>query len=136
MKITLCGSTKFMEAFTDWNIILTKAGFLVYSVCTSLKNNGEQNLNDGDTIKRRLDLVHLGKILESDAIVVLNKDKYIGDSTKREIEWATMNDKPVYWLELPIPGSAYPGMSVWHLHSKFTGLPIAQIVGTEKYTQV
>ncbi len=33
MKITLCGSTKFKKEFEEWNIKLTMAGHIVYSVC-------------------------------------------------------------------------------------------------------
>jgi hypothetical protein len=46
-----------------------------------------------------LDLVHLSKIEESDTIVVLNAGDYIGDSTKREVAWARIREKDVYWIE-------------------------------------
>jgi hypothetical protein len=98
MRITLCGSAKFEDAFHEWNEKLTLAGHIVYDLAVhpSIKG-GEKNWYDEDT-KIRLDLAHLGKILNSDAIVVLNVEGYFGDSTKREIAWAKMNGKGIFWL--------------------------------------
>jgi hypothetical protein len=45
--------------------------------------------------------MHLSKIANSDAIVVLNKDGYVGYSTTREIWWARICKKGVIWLEKP-----------------------------------
>ena len=49
--------------------------------------------------KKQLDNLHKDKILISDAIYVVNKDGYIGDSTKSEIEYATKQGKKVNYLE-------------------------------------
>ena len=95
MKITLCGSTKFMEEFNKANLYLTLSGHIVYSVATTV--HGELEVTDEE--KDLLDLVHFSKILNSDIIVVLNVDGYIGYSTNREIMWARMQDKPIYYLE-------------------------------------
>src|SRR5688500_16229706 len=117
MKITLCGSTRFMEAFGDWNVILTKAGHIVYTVTTSFKGEALLHHNpamgDEDETKRRFDLIHLQKITESDAIVVLNVDGYYGESTRREIEWARMLRKQVYWLQNTKLDVGVLGTSVW-----------------------
>lgn len=48
-----------------------------------------------------LDLVHLRKIQESEAIVVINPGGYIGFSTKREIMWAIMLNKLIFAIESP-----------------------------------
>lgn len=100
MKITLCGSTRFKETFVKANYELGFAGHIVYSI------NGfghADNLNMTEEDKRRLDLIHLKKILESDAVCVVgshdDKTTYVGNSTRREIEWALLNSKRVYfWL--------------------------------------
>lgn len=144
MKITLCGSTRFMEAFGDWNVILTRAGHVVYTVCTSFKGNlqmggtvamleSDPSVGDELEIKRRFDLIHLQKITESDAIVVLNVGGYFGDSTRREIEWARMLRKQVFWLEHTQIGAAPLGTSVWQLYNCFDDKPIRSVPGTEKY---
>ena len=95
MRITLCGSTRFRPAFELWNRRFTLAGFLVYSV------SGFGHAGDSFTEeeKTRLDQVHLAKIDASHAIVVLNVDGYIGDSTRREIAHAEATGKEVYYLE-------------------------------------
>lgn len=49
--------------------------------------------------KQRLDRMHLAKISMSDMIFVINKNGYIGESTKREIEWAKQLEKKIIYLE-------------------------------------
>jgi hypothetical protein len=111
MKITLCGSTRFAERFREANIALTMAGHIVYSISLAGRQAGQEadkpfgiTINDDD--KRTLDLVHLKKISESDAIIVIGwrrtladlsvtDTSYIGESTRREIEWAVMSEKTV-----------------------------------------
>ncbi len=108
MKITLCGSTRYREQFEDWNRKLSKAGHIVYSVASFGHYEGDMSPADKDM----LDLVHLRKIVESDAIFVVGipgqddalrttgsqSTPYIGESTRREIAWATLWGKPIYML--------------------------------------
>jgi len=94
MKITLCGSTKFKDKFIELNKSLSKEGHVVYSV-SSFGHSGDV-ISDDEKIT--LDLVHLIKIQESDAIYVIDIDGYIGFSTSREIKWAKMlNKNIIYW---------------------------------------
>ena len=95
MKITLCGSTRFKEEWAIANAMLTLAGHVVYSV--AMWSHGDK-IDPSPAEKQRLDLVHLMKINASDAIFVLDVDGYIGESTKREIEWARLRGKLVYYL--------------------------------------
>lgn len=102
MRITLCGSTRFEAQFHEWNHKLAVAGHTVYS----LSLFGREATDEGkignklvtETEKITLDLVHLDKIMNSDAIVVIDVDGYTGFSTKREIQWARMQGKHVYWI--------------------------------------
>ncbi len=108
MKITLCGSTRFINEYTVWNQYLTLRGHTVYTVAGSAKHGWEITKDDKET----LDLVHLVKILNSEAVLVINcyllptqltktreerifaaGETYIGDSTRREIKWAKMLNK-------------------------------------------
>lgn len=112
MKITLCGSTRFMEQYGAWNRWLALQSHVVYSVAGSVKDAWDIT----DVEKETLDLVHLAKILNSDLILVINclllpKDTtlpkqdrilatgeiYTGMSTKREIKWAKMLSKKVMY---------------------------------------
>ena len=48
--------------------------------------------------KDELDKLHKDKILMSDSICVINKDDYIGDSTKSEIKYAEEHGKDIQFL--------------------------------------
>jgi|SRR6185437_6040314 len=124
MKITLCGSTRFQKAFSDWNAALTLSGHVVYALAMHGrqasdvgKSEDQPLINDAE--KTKLDLMHLSKIEESDAILVLNVDAYIGESTAREILWARLRGKEVYYLDNAPMGVGFLGTSVWHLYSTF-----------------
>jgi len=57
---------------------------------------------DGDEsteVKQRLDALHIEKIRLCDEILVVNPGGYIGNSTKREIEFAQANGKGVRYSE-------------------------------------
>ena len=93
MKITLCGSTKFMDLYHEANRRLTLAGHLVYSVAVSVHGDWKPTEED----KAKLDMVHLMKIDASDAILVVSDSTgYVGDSTRREIFYASLRGKHVY----------------------------------------
>lgn len=98
MKICLIGSTQFLRGYQELTRKLTLAGHIVYTV--SMVNpyeRGEVDCNLAPEDKETLDLVHLRKIVESDAVVlVTNKARYIGDSTRRELKWAGMLGKELY----------------------------------------
>lgn len=94
--ITLCGSTRFPQAFERANRKLTLAGHIVISV--GLFGHGEPEELSPET-KRKLDELHFRKIDISDAIYVLNVGKYIGHSTRNEIEYARNAGKMVLYLE-------------------------------------
>lgn len=101
MRVTLCGSTRFKKEYQEANTELSKRGHIVYTIAwakedESASTPGEQM----DPItKENLDLVHLAKILNSDAILVVGQTEdgspYIGSSTRREILWAHMHNKRV-----------------------------------------
>ena len=46
-----------------------------------------------------LDDIHKRKIDMADEIFVINKDHYIGASTRSEIKYAILHDKPVRYME-------------------------------------
>ena len=70
-------------------------GNIVY--LDAIFNQSELNLSETD--KQLIDDNHKQKISMSDAIYVINKDGYIGDSTKSEIEFAKKHRKEIYYLE-------------------------------------
>ncbi len=95
--ITLCGSTRFKEDFERVNKQLTLAGNIVISVgCFS--HSGDNEVWSEDT-KEMLDDMHKRKIDMADAIYVINKDGYIGSSTRSEIQYAMRLGKQIIFME-------------------------------------
>jgi hypothetical protein len=98
--ITLCGSTKFKPLFEEINRRLTWSDWIVLSV-GSFQHSEKDHDIAGQIIQRKikLDKLHKEKIALSWAIVVLNQDGYVGDSTKSEIGSAQDLGKKIYWWD-------------------------------------
>lgn len=95
--ITLCGSTKFKDDFIREQKRLSLEGNIIISV-GMFGHSGDNEVWDNDT-KKMLDDMHKRKIDMSDEIFVINKDGYIGSSTKSEIEYAIAHGKKVNYME-------------------------------------
>ena len=95
--ITLCGSTRFKEDFERVNRELTLGGNIVISV-GCFGHTGDVFT---DEEKVMLDDMHKRKIDMADAIYVINKNGYIGESTKSEIKYALEHNKRVMLMENP-----------------------------------
>lgn len=98
MIITLCGSTRFKDEFLEVQKELTLQGHIVLSV--GLFGHAD-NVELTTEEKVRLDNLHKEKINMSDAIFVINKGGYIGESTFSEIDWAQRMKKQIFFLETP-----------------------------------
>ena len=104
--ITLCGSTRFKDAFMEVQKRLTLAGNIVISVGL-FGHSGDkevwENMDEGTLTrtKEMLDDMHKRKIDMADEIFVINVGKYIGSSTLSEIKYAIATGKPVQYLENP-----------------------------------
>jgi len=102
--ITLCGSTRFKEDFMEMRKKLTLAGNIVLSVGLFGHSGDEEvweNMDEGTLTRTKvmLDDMHKRKIDMSDEIFVINKNGYIGDSTRSEINYALEHGKTVKYLE-------------------------------------
>ena len=97
--VTLCGSTKFKDEFIKVQKELTLSKHIVISVGLFGHSGDSEVWNDG--IKEMLDDMHKRKIDMADAIVVIDVDGYIGESTRREIEYAKSQGKFVYFYSNP-----------------------------------
>ena len=95
--ITLCGSTRFKDAFLTAQKSLTLEGNIVISVGL-FGHSGNGDAMDTAT-KAMLDDMHKRKIDMADEIFVINVGGYIGSSTRSEIEYAKATNKPVRYLE-------------------------------------
>ena len=95
--ITLCGSTKFKTDFMEQQKKLTLEGNIVISVGLFGHSGDNEVWTEGR--KEMLDKMHFAKIDMSDGIHVINKNGYIGESTRREIEYAKKTGKTVSYME-------------------------------------
>ncbi|MBQ9142180.1 MAG: hypothetical protein IJX63_10375, partial [Lachnospiraceae bacterium] len=91
--ITLCGSTRFKDAFIEAQKRLTLEGNIVISVGL-FGHSGDNEVWEGmdeytlTRTKIMLDDMHKRKIDMADEIYVINVDGYIGESTKSEVAYA------------------------------------------------
>lgn len=96
LKVCLCGSTLYIDAFCEANYSETSKGHIVLMPGVfghSIHKNRTFN-KDG------LDRLHQAKIDLADEILVIDIGGYIGQSTRREIDYAKALGKPIrYWSE-------------------------------------
>lgn len=111
--VVLCGSTRFWMQFQEASLAETLAGKIVLSVGAAVASDEEHfgHLPEAEkaAIKARLDELHLRKIDQADEVLILNLDGYIGESTRRELEYAISLRKPIRFLE-PTNAPLLPGL--------------------------
>ncbi len=94
--ITLCGSTRFKDAFLETQKRLTLEGNIVISVGLFGHSGDDEVWSEGT--KKMLDDMHKAKISMADEIFVINVDGYIGSSTCSEIAFARRIGKKINYL--------------------------------------
>ena len=96
--VTLCGSTKFKNEFEKAMKDLTLLGNVVISVgCFGHQDPDPllwEKKNSG-----MLDRMHRQKIDMADWIFVVNPGGYIGESTRKEIDYAISQGKSVEFMD-------------------------------------
>ena len=91
--MTLCGSLRLGREFWDHT-----ARKLIISGYIVLKPDFCFSKDEEEMFKQKLNLMHRQKIDMSDEIFVINKDGYIGESTRAEIEYAKRKGKKISYL--------------------------------------
>ena len=91
LVVCLCGSTRFRAEIAEANRAATMAGKIV--LAPGVFGHSGDPLTDED--KLLLDRLHMAKIDMADEVLVVNPGGYIGESTRREIEYAERTGKPV-----------------------------------------
>jgi hypothetical protein len=90
--ITLCGSAKFMKEFKEVETNLTLKGVAVLSpIFFEQSDIGKISQKD----VQLLGSIHFRKIELADEIFVMDVGGYIGESTRKEIEFAKRNHKNI-----------------------------------------
>jgi len=94
--ITICGSMRYSKEMMKISEELElKKGYAVIQCVYNIDGLKYEGVDASI-----LDKIHRKKIDISDAIYVVNIDGYIGNSTKKEIEYAIKNDKEVMYHEV------------------------------------
>ena len=93
--ICVCGSVKFKDEMLKYRDEENAKGNWVL-----LPENMEIDVQEIDKrVKERMDSLHKAKIEHSDIVVIWNKDGYIGESTRSELNYALSLPKPLRFLE-------------------------------------
>ncbi len=93
--ITICGSMRFAKDMISLASELEiEKGWCVLQ-CVYDINPEKLTLEDIE----KLSLLHFKRIDISDGIFVVNKGGYIGNQTRKEIEYAKKNNKEIYYWE-------------------------------------
>ena len=93
--ITICGSLKFKDEMLLIAEKLSLEGNCVLTPIFPVSNDKEFTSEQLNNFKDE----HLKRIELADAIFVVNKNNYIGDSTLREIYYAKSLKKDILYLE-------------------------------------
>lgn len=96
--ITVCGSYKFKNEMVEVTEKMALKGNCMITPIELTKPNKEVYTKDEAIM---LGKMHKEKIKLSDAILVVNVNGYIGDSTNSEIEYAkSLNKEILYYTDL------------------------------------
>ena len=93
--ITICGSLKFESEMKYMSEKLALEGNCILSVVYPAKGKEKYTKDEIEILGKE----HLKKIDISNAIFVINKNGYIGEAVKREIEYAKNQNKEIIYLE-------------------------------------
>ena len=95
-NICLIGSSKFEEIFRKLEVDLSINGYIVLSPL--VYNQSGEKPGCGQTAKKMLDLVQKEKIRQSDIVFVVDVDGYVGNSTKNQIDYSILLNKPLLFF--------------------------------------
>jgi hypothetical protein len=93
--ITICGSLKFEQEMKYYAEKLEFEGNCVLSIVYPIKKKEEYTQEEINSLR----IGHFKRIELADVIFVVNKNGYIGDAVKKEIEFAKRNNKKIVYLE-------------------------------------
>lgn len=123
LRICLIGSLRFYRKMLDISNLLTNKGAIVYipfpGKYRSLRNPGEYcdnytQIQPAEKAKDDLERVeaHISRIRESDVVLLIDPEGYIGYHTLGEIYVAHENNKPIFAFE-PVCESAPQVVNAW-----------------------
>ncbi len=97
--VTLCGSSTFIEDFWKIKTILESDGDMVLMPETFVSSEGLTVKTMDETQIKKIHLLHESKMRISDYVYFVNKNKYMGEDTLRELKFCMDNHIPVVFME-------------------------------------
>jgi len=104
--VCLCGSTRHLAAFLDWQRILTMNGSVVVTIGCVLSGKDSDQAEAGVL----LDELHKRKIDLADMVLILDIGGYMGSSTTSECEYALSQEKTVVRVSEAYPEYECPDL--------------------------
>lgn len=99
--VVLCGSSRFVQemAVCAWLIERDEKAIVMslHLLPNWYPNVPDDHLAEAEGVNEDMDRLHLRKIDLSNEIFVVNRRHYIGDSTRREIEYAQTHGRSIRW---------------------------------------
>lgn len=121
--IVLCGSSRFVQemAVCAWLIERDEKAIAMglHLLPMWYENCPAHHLAEHEGVAEAMDELHLCKIDLADEIFVVDCGGYIGDSTRREIEYATEQGKGIRWYTMDPIGDAVEKMKVENEEAPF-----------------
>jgi len=94
-NVCLIGSTRFEDIFRKLECDLSLKGYIVLSPL--VYNQSGENPPCGEDEKKVLYYVQKEKIRQSDIVVVVDRDGYVGESTRKQIEYSELLNKRILY---------------------------------------
>jgi hypothetical protein len=98
--VCLCGSLRFKEDFARIELEWVLRKCIVLTPCLMYSDIGRTA--DMQHYKNIVDEIHKRKIDLADIVYIINKNGYIGESTRNEIEYAKSQNKMVVYMEVTV----------------------------------
>ena len=99
--VVLCGSSRYIQemAVCAWLIERDEKAIAMslHLLPNWYPDCPDSHLAEAEGVADEMDQLHLRKIDLAEEIFVVNRRHYIGDSTRREIEYAQTHGKPIRW---------------------------------------
>ena len=97
--ITVCGSLKFYKEMMDITEKMELEGNCMLVPIYNPSKPSKDDFTESEALM--LDKMHKERIKLADAILVINVNNYIGESTKKEIEYAeSLNKEIIYYTDI------------------------------------
>lgn len=103
--VCICGSMRFYDEMMHQAQLATLEGYVVVMPHINVSSY-DMPKSKLDELKSKLDKLHLKKIDLSSSVLVVNVGGYIGESTRKEIDYARSLGKRVGYL-VPVAGIHY-----------------------------